>query len=227
MSDAPCAARPVRNRRHDEGMTLPEVLIAIALLGMIMTVLSSAIVVTLRQQDNTEGRINVSRSEQTIGMWIPSDLASASTVDTSPDVTPCGAAVCDGIDLSGGSNVLLLSWSTETGNGGSVETNVSYHFAIADDGQTYELKRVVCSSSGGHWTCSSFVVLRELPGPPAGDPFVPGVANGAACRAAVDPVPCTRPDWVIIVSEPLAADAQATPFLRRQSANRSARTPTG
>lgn len=194
-------------RGGDAGMTLPELLIAVMLLGMIIIVLSSAIVVTLRQNSSTEGRINVARSEQSISLWIPADLASASTVDTGPDATPCGAAVCDGIDLSSGSNVMLLTWSTETGNGNVVLTNVSYHFAPAGDGQTYELTRVVCTSAGGGWSCDSFVVLRDLPGPPAGDSFVPGVGNGAACRAEVDPVPCTRPDWVIIVSEPLAADA--------------------
>lgn len=194
-------------RRHDAGMTLPEVLIAVVVLGMIMSVLASAVIVTLRQQDNTTGRLNVARSEQTIGMWIPADLSSADTVDTSPDATPCGAVTCDGIDLTTGSNVLLLSWSTELGEGRTTTTNVSYHFAPAASGDDYHLTRVVCTSSGAGWSCSSFVVLRELPGPPAGEAFVPGVAHGAACRAAVDPTPCTRPDWVIIVSEPLAADA--------------------
>ena len=52
-------------------------------------------------------------------MWIPADLSSASIVDTSPDATPCGATVCDGIDLSGGSNVLMMSWAT-VGDGGAV-----------------------------------------------------------------------------------------------------------
>jgi prepilin-type N-terminal cleavage/methylation domain-containing protein len=224
MSESTNIPWPSRQRRRDQGMTLPELLIAITVMGMILTVLSSAIIVTLRQADNTEGRINVSRSEQTIGMWIPADLSSASTVDTSPDATPCGAAVCDGIDLSAGSNVLLLSWSTDTGSGTPTETNVSYHFALAGDGTTYELKRVECTSSGAGWACASMVVLRNLPGPPAGDPFVPGVANGAACRAPVNPVPCTRPDWVIIVSEPLAADAtseaQVASESERKDANR-------
>ena len=209
-------------RRTDAGMTLPEVLICVVVLGMIMTVLSSAIIVTLRQQDNTTGRLNVARSEQTIGMWIPADLSSADTVDTSPDVTPCGAPTCDGIDLQAGSNVLLLSWSTELGEGRTTTTNVSYHFAPAADGADFELTRIVCTSAGSGWTCSSFVVLRELPGPPAGAPFVPGVAHGAACRAAVDPTPCTRPDWVIIVSEPLAADA-TTDSLPPKPVNESAR----
>lgn len=189
-------------------MTLPELLVAIVMLGLLMTVLSSAIIVTLRQQDNTEGRLNVARAEQTISMWIPADLASADIVDTSPEATPCGATVCDGIDLSGGSNVMMLTWTLDNGDGTVTTTNVSYHFAPSGDGETYNLSRVECQSTNGSaWVCSSKIVLRDLPGPPAGEAFVPGVANGEACSREVDPVPCTRPTWVIIVSEPLAADA--------------------
>jgi hypothetical protein len=187
-------------------MTLPELLIAISMMGLLMTVLSTAVVVTLRQQDNTDGRLNVAQAEQSISMWIPADLSSASTVDTSPDASPCGDTVCDGIDLSTGSNVLMMSWVDVDGNGVVTTTNVSYHFAPSSDGQSYELSRVECVDSGSGWSCSSRVVLRDLPGPPAGDPFVPGVANRGNC-IPVGTVPCTRPDWVIIVSEPLAPDA--------------------
>ena len=50
-------------RRHrDAGMTLPELLVSIAIMGLIVTVLASAITVTLRQQSSTEGRLNVARS---------------------------------------------------------------------------------------------------------------------------------------------------------------------
>lgn len=222
MSDTQHTPLARRFRRHrDAGLTLPELLIAISILGLITVVLSTSVIVTLRQQDNTEGRVNVARAEQSVSMWIPADLSSASTVDTSPEATPCGATVCDGIDLSEGSNVLLLSWTTEDGSGNTIETNVSYHFAPSGDGQTYILTRVECTSSGGGWSCTSNVVLRDLPGPPGGEPFVPGVANGAACDSGVA---CTRPDWVIIVSEPLAADATSEDQLAsdadRKDANR-------
>ncbi len=180
MSDHSSNTRIRETRLRDGGMTLPELVIAISMMGLIVTVLSSAIIVTLRQQDNTEGRLNVAQAEQSISMWIPADLSSASVVDTSPEATPCGATVCDGIDLSGGSNVLMLSWESVDGDGTVTTTNVSYHFAPSADGLTYELSRVECTDSGGGWSCSSRVVLRDLPGPPAGDPFVPGVANGAS-----------------------------------------------
>jgi len=208
------SGRKARSRQRDKGMTLIELVIAVSMLGLVATVISTAIIVTLRQQDNTGGRLKIS-------MWIPSDLSSASEVDTSPAASPCGATVCDGIDLSGGSNVLMLSWTTDTGSG-TIETNVSYHFAPAAGGTSYELSRVECTSSGGGWSCSSQVVLRDLPGPPAGAPFVPGVANGAACHLDVNPVPCTRPDWVIIVSEPLAADATSEDELANESDRKDA-----
>jgi prepilin-type N-terminal cleavage/methylation domain-containing protein len=211
--------------RRDQGMTLLELVITLSLIGIITTVLSSAIVVTLRQQDNSLGRLNVAREEQQVGLWVPADLSSANTVDTSPWLTPCGATVCDGIDLSTGSNVLLLTWSTDNGDGTATTTNVSYHFAPSDKPGLFQLSRVECmSTDGATWTCTSRVVLRDLPGPPAGDDFVPGVANGENCNRAVDPIPCTRPTWVITVSEPLAPDAvdqtQLADASDRKDANR-------
>ena len=214
---------------RDKGMTLVELVVSISMLGLLTAVLSSAIVVTLRQQDNTTGRLNVAVAEQAISMFIPPDLASANIVDTSPQATPCGSTVCGGIDLSGGSNVLQLEWDIQNADGTVTSTRVSYHFAPAADGETYEVSRIECrSTSGSPWVCSSRVVLRDLPGPPGGEPFVPGVANGAACSAPVDPAPCTRPTWVIIVSEPLPVDAIAngdpTPIAQgrteRKDANR-------
>ncbi len=196
------------SRTGDKGMTLVELVVSISMLGLLTAVLSSAIIVTLRQQDNTTGRLNVAVAEQAISMFIPPDLASANIVDTSPQATPCGATVCDGIDLSTGSNVLQLEWDIENADGTITSTKVSYHFAPAADGDSYEVSRIECGSTDGSaWACSSRVVLRDLPGPPGGETFVPGVANGEACTALVDPVPCTRPTWVIIISEPLPADA--------------------
>lgn len=202
---------------RDRGMTLPELLIAVTISALLAGVLASSLIVTLRQHDNTEGRLNVARAEQNVSMWMPADLASAEAVDTDPAATPCGAATCDGIYLGDGSNVLQLEW-TEVGVGDAVcppegivnctVTRVSYNFAPSADGETYELRRIECTSTDlVGWACSSHVVLRELPGPPGGAAFVAGVGEGTAgCAARIaDPAQaaCTEPTWVIIVSEPL------------------------
>ena len=191
-----------RQRAGDAGMTLPEVLIAITILGLIVGVISSALIVTLRQQDSTEGRLNVARSEQSIGLWLPGDLASAGVVSVEPDWSPCGHIEVDGeweptgvecppLGIPAGSNALMLGWSYRDAFGNVTYTNVSYQFYQDTDG-TFTLARVECVSSGGVWSCDHIVVLRELESPPAGIVWEPGV---------------TKPTWVIEVSQPLAAAA--------------------
>jgi hypothetical protein len=176
-------------------MTLPELLIAVTIIGLIITVLSSALIVTMRQESSTEGRLNVARAEQNIGMWLPGDLASAATVSTDPMATPCGTDTCPDFGLGAGSNALLISWSVQ--NQGTSDpptftyTNVSYFFSQAPDG-SFMLTRIECTNSGSGWSCASNTVLKDLPGPPGGEVWEPGV---------------TVPSWVIQVSQPLEADA--------------------
>ncbi len=189
-------------RAGDAGMTLPELLIAISVLGLIVAVISSALIVTLRQQDATEGRINVARSEQSVGLWLPGDLASAGVVSVEPDWSPCGhievdgeweptSAECPPTGLPAGSNALMLGWSYKDADGNVTYTNMSYQFYQESDG-TFSLARVKCVLSAGEWSCDYNVVLRDLSAPPAGTTWVPGE---------------TRPSWVIEVSQPLAAAA--------------------
>lgn len=203
-----------RARRRDGGMTLVEVLISVSMLALLMAVISGAIIVTLRQHKSTTGRLNLSQAEQSVGLWLPTDLASADHYSKHPGASPCGAPACGDIDLSGGSNVLMLTWTIEIATTSGVEvqtTNVSYHFAPSGDGETYILQRVKCvQTGGGGWDCEVHTLLRDLPGPPAGrGPFIPGVLHGDACVQSTPPgtVACTEPDWMIEVSVPLAADA--------------------
>lgn len=184
--------RPLR-RQRDQGMTLPELMIAVTVSALIATMLVGAITVTLRQARGTEGRLNVANAEQMIGMWLPGDLASASAVTTDPAATLCYGEACPA-NPTGGSNALLVTWEIdrrdEADQRVTVRTSVMYYFRPADEGG-YELVRYACDDSAGAWACSDLVVLRDLDPPPAGLEFTPGV---------------TRPDWVIQVSEPLAPD---------------------
>ncbi len=61
-------------------MTLPELLVATAIFGLVVSVLSGAVMVIIRHQSNAMERFNVARAEQNIGTWLPSDLASAATI---------------------------------------------------------------------------------------------------------------------------------------------------
>ncbi len=97
--------------RRDPGMTLIELLVSIIVIGSIAAVLAATLTVTFRQQGDTQGRLDVARWGQSLAMWLPSDLASAS--DVSADavrLTPCGSAEC-----TFGSNALQLTWDDGSG----------------------------------------------------------------------------------------------------------------
>ena len=186
-----------KSKDRDRGVALPEVLIGVVMTGLLTASLSFALVVVLRQSDNSEGRLNNARSENGVGTWLPADLASANSdgVNVEPGASPCGA-VCPVNAQVGGSNALMLSWTTLEPNGSgtatiTVLTNVSYRYVLVGD--EYQLIRVECKSiNNGAFSCRTNVVLHELDPPPGGSPFTPGT---------------DAPTWVMTVSRPPQADA--------------------
>ena len=184
MSKAPIS------RHRDAGMTLPEVLIAVVLTGLLMSSIAMSITVLFRQSDNTEGRTNNARSEQNVNIWMPTDLASAENVDTAPGASPCAPSCPPGLNV-GGTNALMLSWSgTVPGANGTAvptETKVSYRYVQV--GAEYQMLRVECVSvNGAAPSCNSSTVLHDLDPPPIGVPYVPG---------------STPPSWIMVVSQAL------------------------
>jgi prepilin-type N-terminal cleavage/methylation domain-containing protein len=158
-------------RRRDAGMTLPELLIVITMMGVLSAVIGTAIVTTFRVSRSTEGRVNVARAEQNIDVWLPADLASTDVtdltlpaVDTSPTATPCGN--CGSIDLSG-SNALQLAWTTQIAGASAgdapieIVTRVQYQYIRVGD--EWQIQRIECVGSE---PCRMNVVLHDLDGPP-------------------------------------------------------------
>src|SRR5438045_1661237 len=94
-----------RRLRRSEGFTLIEVLVSVAITGMIIATLSVATMVVFKTRASTSGRANNARSEQVVGMWMPGDLASAEAVDTTAGAMPCGPSpACPASANTGGSN---------------------------------------------------------------------------------------------------------------------------
>jgi prepilin-type N-terminal cleavage/methylation domain-containing protein len=184
--------------QHDEGMTLPEVLIAIAITGLVASTLAMVTTVILRQTDNTNGRTNNARSEQNINQWMPTDLSSAESVDKLPGSKPCGAPLpaCPTNAELRGSNALMLTWHGRVYDNGSNSmvdslTVVSYRVVQETSGE-FRLYRVQCTSiNNAAMTCTSLVVLRNLNPPPADVTWVPGT---------------TPASWVMTVTDALLAD---------------------
>jgi prepilin-type N-terminal cleavage/methylation domain-containing protein len=171
--------------RLDAGMTLPEVLITMVIMGTLVTSLVAATTVIVRQQDNSEGRLNNARSEQNVGIWLPSDLASAEDVDTTPNASPCGSECPPNVNV-GGSNALMLTWTGWVSGGTEpvqTVTTVSYRYVLV--GEEWQIIRVACVRvGGGSPTRDQAVVLHDVPAPPPGQTWEPGV---------------TSPVWVIVV----------------------------
>ncbi len=175
-------------RRKDQGVTLPEILITVTMLGLLSAVLASAVSITLRQSRNSDGRLNVARAEQSIDTWLPSDLASTDVnnvtlpaVDLNPAATPCGN--CGTIDLSG-SNALQLAWETTVPGSPPIEVVTRVQYQYVQRGEEWVMERISCVGSE---PCTVRTMLYELE--PPGD------------LATYDPNN-DRPIWVMDVAVP-------------------------
>jgi prepilin-type N-terminal cleavage/methylation domain-containing protein len=192
---------------RDAGMTLPEVLIAVTISGMIVSVMSSAIVLVLRQTDNAEGRVNNAISEQNVALWMPGDLASSDEVLLGAGDSPCfPAEPCDPA-YTAGSNALLLVWyGTELRGGIAVDTvtRVSYRYGQEADG-SWVVARIACTKVGAEpQECVRRVVLRDLDPPPTGEPWEPGVTVPYwALEVSLLQDPTKVDDPNAVVSDPL------------------------
>jgi hypothetical protein len=177
-------------------LTLPELLIAVTVTGVLVAAMATATSVIIDQSTNTDGRLNNSRSEQQVGLWVPADLASAENVTTDPAASPCGT-VCPPNIVIGGSNALMLSWTGFIAGATApvpTLTTVSYRYQENAAGE-FEVVRIACVSvNGAAPTCEILTLLHNVDPPPVGTPWQPGV---------------TKPTWVMevgIATDPAAPD---------------------
>ncbi|MEC9004563.1 MAG: prepilin-type N-terminal cleavage/methylation domain-containing protein, partial [Planctomycetota bacterium] len=96
---------PTNRRRTNRGLTLLELLLALALTSIIMVVIAMSLDVYMRTLDRRQAIIEESQLARAILQQIANDLRSAVQVQTG-DVEE-GLAGRDGIDLAGGVGDLL------------------------------------------------------------------------------------------------------------------------
>ena len=188
----------LRRRPDDAGFTLVELLIVIAVQGIIVTAIAAAFMVFVRTAPGTEVRLDDARSTRGLSTWLSHDTTSAPPfmlpdhrgwMDTNPASNSCGGD---------GSNLLELSWRER---GFATTTFYAGYRAVERDG-TLTIVRYSCMSTGGGPTSMGTVNLT------AGlDATAWVAADGGPARAykyvwawrdVIDPaVPCPTVESVV------------------------------
>lgn len=124
------------NERRDGGFTLIEAVISIALMSVLASVISAAIVVTLRASPGVEDRADAAVNVQGLVTWLPQDVDSAAP--GSFDKDQAATTGCTGADP--GFNLLKVTWSETIGS--TTDYVASYRYVTQPDGG--HIVRVYC-----------------------------------------------------------------------------------
>ncbi|CAB4866738.1 unannotated protein [freshwater metagenome] len=145
-------------RGRGAGFTLVELVVMIAITGVITTSLVNGIVVVLRSNVAVSTRTDDSGDLLQLATWFPQDVNS----------TPAATAIGTGVELGDltagcatadvGVGLLRLTWSEQTGTGATDTYRVSYRSLTT--GTVASLLRVSCKNFG---TASTNTASRSVP----------------------------------------------------------------
>jgi prepilin-type N-terminal cleavage/methylation domain-containing protein len=144
-----------QRRLNEQGMTLPEVLIALVLLGTITGALMSSLSIIDKTANPTEARVAESGDIKFLQTYIPHDINSATVSDTNPLAQPIAGQTLPG------TNVLAL---TRLESGATVLTSYRYQLV----GQRWTLVRYEAGNPMNGGSLTSVTMADELAEPPAG-----------------------------------------------------------
>lgn len=122
---------------RDGGFTLVELVIAVALMSLLMSVISAALVVTLRNSPAVADRADAAVNVQGLVTWLPQDVDSAEP--GSFDVSQTATSGCAGVDP--GFNLFKVTWSETISS--TVDYAASYRYVATTDGGY--IVRVYCT----------------------------------------------------------------------------------
>ena len=143
--------RRARTKRADGGFTLIELVVAIAVLGIIMPVITATFVVIVRNSPAVQTRTDDSRSTRGLSTWLPQDvLSTPPTVITNGSSTPGYTLTARASDCAStaGTNVLHMVWQENVGPNAATLTNFVANYRYVIVGATTQIMRYACSGIG-------------------------------------------------------------------------------
>lgn len=135
--------------RGDGGVTLVELLVTAAIAGLVMPVLTGALLIGWKTTDETVASLSDSRNRLLLPSTFTRDVQSAVSVDTSAADSTCTQA--------GDTVVVRLRW-TETPASGPSVAQVAAYVTRAGSGETL-LERRYCDDTTGSMALRSSVSL--------------------------------------------------------------------
>ena len=143
--------RRPKTKRADGGFTLIELVVAIAVLGIIMPVITATFVVIVRNSPAVQTRTDDSRSTRGLSTWLPQDvLSTPPVVITDGSSTPGYTLTARASDCAStaGTNVLHMVWQENVGPNAATLTNFVANYRYVIVGATTQIKRYACSGIG-------------------------------------------------------------------------------
>jgi prepilin-type N-terminal cleavage/methylation domain-containing protein len=177
-----CAAR--RQSNNDGGFTLPELLVAISLSGVLIAAISLAISVMLTAAPQSEIRLSESKDITLVQTWVPVDLSSAINSYDNPDDVPLEAEMLAGepsmsynVSLDGTNVLTLVLPDLDSGD----YKIVSYRY-LQSKGDWMLVRTLIKNPGTASESSSRVAVAREVAEPPTDGSWSPGMKPAHAIQ---------------------------------------------
>ena len=176
---------------HQHGFTLVELLVAVAILGIISAPLSIAVISGIRSLGKSDQKFNDSRSALISASYFANDVAGANTVVLN-DTTACG----------GGTAIVSFDSSSATGGVAAPVNNEVSYVLDSSVSTNVVLSRRSCLNGGAATKSNAAVLLGPT------NPVVVTCYNAANALNAT----CTNPNWVkMVVTQKVNSPSNGNP----------------
>jgi prepilin-type N-terminal cleavage/methylation domain-containing protein len=166
-----------RRKRREGGFTLIEMMMAMAIMGIIVIPMTATVFIGLRTTDETSTRLAGSNDAQLLSVWLPADVQSTGNQSGDVVASPTANTECSGV-----SNLLRLKWRETQGS--TTNTYVAAYAMGSVSGGVRTLKRYFCVNGG---TATTHLVGRNLSGSVDGSVSVSGTKVSMTLTQATAP----------------------------------------